>query len=149
MAARATANSFNGAAGTIYREAESDGLGRGAVTVNNNGIIVSTNIVNTSLPPYNRAYDSDNLAGTAWAVTNGGYVSLTGAVGLRSLSIDSINSALWLEGRVLTLKESLTVTGKVYSAGIYTASELGPRVHDSVGGGQVIISGRGTVFTFR
>jgi len=117
--------------------------------VNNNGIIVSTNIVNTSLPPYNRAYDSDNLAGTAWAVTNGGYVSLTGAVGLRSLSIDSTNSALWLEGRVLTLKDSLTVTGKVYSAGIYTASELGPRVHDSVGGGQVIISGRGTVFTFR
>ena len=145
-----TANSYKGAAGTIYREAASDGLGRGAVTVNNNGIIVSTNVVNTSLPPYNRAYDSDNLAGTAWAVTNGGYVSLTGDTRLRSLSIDSINSALWLEGRVLTLKDSLTVTGKVYSAGTYTASQLGSLVHDSVGSGQVIISGRqGTVITIR
>jgi hypothetical protein len=144
-----TANSAKGAAGTIYREAASDGLGRGAVTVNNNGIIVSTNVVNTSLPPYKRAYDSDNLAGTAWAVTNGGCVSLTGDTRLRSLSIDSINSALWLEGHVLTLMDSLTVTGKVYSAGTYTASKLGSLVHDSVGGGQVVFIAQGVVILIR
>ena len=136
----------DGAAGTIYKQSASDGAGHGQVLVDNTTRGVWTNTVWTSIPAFTNTTES--LAGTSWLVRSNANLRLLNSMKAQSLTMLA-TTVLELGGNTLTLN-ALTVTNKVYTAGTYTATQLGGvSFIDAIGGGKVVINARGTGVFFR
>lgn len=135
------------AAGTVYLAAGGIAAGGGTVIVDNNNC--TTNTPYTALPAFKSSVE--NLTQTPWIAQNRGKISVVTNAAIWSLTMNT-NSYLDLAGSTLTLK-ALTITNQVFSAGTYSAAQLGGLVSDSSGSsGQVVVTGiapRGTVIMIR
>lgn len=133
-----------GAAGTVYREIQENGSGKGTVFVDNDDLSTDA-ATSTHLPPDNDPLQ--DLEWSKWRVRNEGRLELSTNVIVRTLDLMT-NATFELTGYTVNLTE-LIINGSKYRNGIYSAGDL-PQVFDGVGGGQVIVSNeKGTVFILR
>lgn len=135
------------AAGTIALQTAADVSDAGTVIVDNQPFADATNAPSramcTHLPPTVQADPS--LAGTSWVLRNSASVRLTADTRIRSLSFESANARLFLEGRTLTVS-TFSVNGAAMAPGTYRAGDLPAALR---GPGAVVMLGPGTLLCIR
>ena len=135
-------------AGTAYLETAADGEDAGLIIVKNNN---STSTMSTPIPATGAmADDPATLKNTSLVVTDKARVDLSASLFLKSASLAS-GTVLDLAGKTFTVR-GMTAGGAKIASGIYAAGSAlftDGYVVDSVGGGQVVVLGAGTVIVVR
>ena len=139
----ATANerNQNTSAGTIYLQGQSDGEKGGTIYVKNQANYDTSNVA-TWLPAGTLGDAAADFANAKLVIADRGVVAIgADRVRFAGISIEE-NSLIDLHGETVKAV-SLTVGGERKSAGTYTAANLPGYLHDSVGGGQLVVGSGG------
>ncbi len=133
-------------AGTIYLQTAADGECGGRIIVRNNNdakdLYSYTPLPSTQLDGENDVYDN-----AALEIGAGARVQLWASLRMRALKIES-GSVLDLHGQRLMVK-SAEVGGVKLAIGRYAGGSLGDQLLDSGGGGELQVTGFGTIFMLR
>lgn len=128
--------SSGGAAGTVYRERQSDGPGRGQLIVNNNNQAVPQPDVLTDLPAA-AGFVPGEVVGSVLSITNRGWVGLTASLVMRDLFLRT-NTAT-----------RLNLQGKTLRLTTLFHPDWGHTNNVIYGGGQIVWPATGTIILVR
>ena len=133
-------------AGTIYLQSGNEVEGAGTILVKSANSAIT---YPTPIPSLKYGGENDVLKSAKLSVEKYGRVWLADSVRMARVTIDN-TAKLDLNGKILTVG-SATLAGSRLPLGVYTADseKVSGRVSDSVGGGQLVVSGNGLVIGVR